>query len=119
MGKDGRREKLMDSITTTDAGVTSTVKSGLLESKGVLLLIKEEGDNDIEYQVEVCPDFDLVGVGSDDATREWYTLLAWTDLATSASIPLSISDKWDAVRVKARSNVSAAHGTVSVWCQKR
>lgn len=119
MGKDGKREKIMDSVTTTNTGAISAVKSGLLHTKGVLLLIKEEGTNDIEYQVEVCPDYDLVGVGSDDTSREWYTLLSWTDLASDGSIPLSISDKWDAVRVKARSDVGGAHGVVSVWCQKR
>lgn len=116
----GKQTKVLDSVTTTNAGVTSTIVSGLLSYEEAILLIEEEGTNDIEYQVEVTPAFyPDYPVGSDDTSIKWHTLLAWTDLASGAEIALAIGDAWDAVRIKAKSDVTNTHGVVSAWVNRK
>ena len=116
----GRKDKILDTATTNDSGITSTIVSGLLDYEDVILFIEEENTNAVEYQVEVTPAFyPLEPTGSDDITAKWYTLLAWTDLAKDGEIALAIGDAWDAVRVKVRSDVTATAGVVSVWVNRK
>lgn len=116
----GRKTKVIDTVTTTDAGITSTVVSDLLSYDNILILIEEENTNAVEYQVEVTPAYYAnEPIGSDDTTTKWHTLLSWTDLAKDGEISLALTNAWDAIRVKVRSDVSSTHGVVSVWINRK
>ena len=116
----GKQTKVMDSVTTTDAGVESTIVSGLLSYSEVIMFIEEENTNAVEYQIAVTPAYyPIQPVGSNDTTVKWHTLLAWTDLAKDGEIALAIGDAWDAVKVTVRSDVSSTHGKVSVWVNRK
>jgi len=114
-----RKDKVIDSVTTTDAGISSVIVSGLLNYRTVLIFIEEENTNAVEYQILVSPDHDLNAIGSNDTTIKWHTLLSWTDLAKDGEVALTLTDGWDAVYVQVRSDVSSTHGVVSVWINRK